>query len=58
MNEKITFKELIEELASKTEITQTQSQEFVNQLTELVLKTSIEEGKASITNFGSFGVVE
>ena len=58
MNEKITFKELIEELASKTEITQTQSQEFVNQLTELVLKTSIEEGKASITNFGSFGVVQ
>lgn len=58
MSKKITYKELVEELATKTASTQTQSQEFIHQLIELLLDTSAEKGKAALTNFGNFSIVE
>ncbi|MEQ9308007.1 MAG: HU family DNA-binding protein [Balneolaceae bacterium] len=58
MSNKVTFSQLIEELSEKTNTSQALSNNFVSQLTDLVIETSVESGKASITNFGSFKVIE
>ncbi|GAB5410392.1 MAG: hypothetical protein BalsKO_27570 [Balneolaceae bacterium] len=58
MSKKITFNKLIEELSEQTNTSQTLSNDFVSKLTDLVIDTSVKTGKASITNLGSFKVVE
>ncbi|MFV1884802.1 MAG: HU family DNA-binding protein [Balneola sp.] len=58
MSDKVTFSQLVEELAAQTDSSQTLSHDFVSSLTDMVVSTAIESGKASITNFGSFTVVD
>ncbi len=58
MSDKVTFSKLVDELAEKTEISQTLSHDFISGLTDIVIDSAIESGKSSITNFGSFSVVD
>ncbi|MBO6522868.1 MAG: HU family DNA-binding protein [Balneolaceae bacterium] len=58
MSDKVTFSKLVEELAEKTGTTQTLSHDFVSSLTGIVINSAMESGKSSITNFGSFSVVD
>lgn len=57
MSDKVTFSKLVEELAEETGTSQTLSHDFVSSLTDIVVHSAIESGKSSITNFGSFSVV-
>ena len=58
MPDKITFAQLVEELSDDMIIPKTQSQEFINALTEVLLEDIRTEGKAALTNFGSFKIVQ
>lgn len=58
MSNKIPFSQLIEELAEQTDTSQSVCHNFVTSLTELVINSAVESGKASITNLGSFSVVD
>lgn len=58
MSDKITFSQLVEELAAQTDSSQTLSHDFISRLTDMVVSNAIESGKSSITNFGSFTVVD
>ena len=58
MNEKITFAQLVEELSDELIIPKTHAQEFINALIESVLDDVKRDGKATVTNFGSFKVVK
>ena len=58
MSEKITFAQLVEDLSDDMIIPKTQSQEFINTLLDVILDDIKAEGKAAITNFGSFKVVQ
>lgn len=58
MSTKVTFSQLIEELAEQTNSPQTLSHNFATRLTDLVIDSALESGKASITNLGSFTVVD
>ncbi len=58
MSTKITLTQLIEELSDEAVISKSKSQEFINSLIESTLDDVNTKGKAAITNFGSFTVVE
>ncbi len=58
MSDKVTFSQIVEELAAKTDSSQSLCHDFVTNLTEIVVNSAMESGKASITNFGSFKVVD
>lgn len=58
MSTKITLNRLIEELSDEAEISKAKSQEFINSLIETTLDDVNSKGKAAITNFGSFTIVE
>lgn len=58
MSDKVTFSQLVEELAAQTDSSQTLSHDFISRLTDIVLSNALESGKASITNFGSFTIVD
>ena len=58
MSDKITFSRLVEELAEKSSTSQTLSHDFISGLTEIVIDSAMNSGKSSITNFGSFIVVD
>lgn len=58
MSDKVTFSKLVEELAEKTDVSQTLSHDFISGLTDIVIDSAMESGKSSITNFGSFNVVD
>ncbi len=58
MSDKITFSQLVEELAEQTESTQVLSRDFISELTDLVVNSAMDSGKAAITNFGSFSLVD
>lgn len=57
MSDKVTFSRLVEELSEKTGTSQTLSHDFISGLTDIVIHSAIESGKSSLTNFGSFSVV-
>ncbi len=57
MSKKITFSQLVDELSQQTNSTQNLSHDFIAKLTDLVISNAVESGKASITNLGSFSVV-
>tara|TARA_R110000868_G_scaffold306734_4_gene568160 strand:- start:29709 stop:30680 length:972 start_codon:yes stop_codon:yes gene_type:complete len=57
MSEKVSFSKLVEELSKKTETTQSLSHDFITNLTDLVIDSTKQTGKASLTNFGSFSIV-
>ncbi len=58
MSDKITFSKLVEELADKTGTSQTLSHDFITELTDIVIESALDSGKSSITNFGSFKIVD
>lgn len=58
MPDKITFAQLVEELSDDMIIPKSQSQEFINALTEVLLEDIRTDGKAALTNFGSFKIVQ
>lgn len=58
MSEKITLNQIIEELSNSTGKTTQTSHDFITGLTELIKSGAVEDGKASITNFGSFSVID
>lgn len=55
---KVSQSQLIEELSKKTGISKSNSQAFINRFIEFTLNTLNTKGKAAITNFGSFTIVE
>lgn len=54
MSKKITFSELIKAFAESNGITQQKAEEMIRGVFDLVIDDLEENGKASITNFGSF----
>lgn len=56
MSDKVTLNELIKEFSEKTGLSETKSREFVHLFFAQVLDELKEEGKSSITNFGSFEI--
>ncbi len=56
MSDKVTLNELIKEFSEKTGLSETKSREFVHLFFKQVLDELKEEGKSSITNFGSFEI--
>ena len=58
MSNKITFSKIVEELASQTGSSQTLSHDFVSGLTNMLITNALDSGKASLTSFGSFTVVD
>lgn len=57
MSNKVTFHEIVEELASQSGLSESASHDFISSLVELVSREAIDNGKAAITNFGSFSLV-
>lgn len=58
MGKKLTLNQIIEALSDEAYIPKTKSQEFINSLIEITLAEINSKGKATITNFGSFTIVE
>ena len=58
MSDKITFAQLVEELSDEMIIPKTQSQDFINALVDVLLNDISAEGKAALTNFGSFKIIQ
>lgn len=58
MSKKITLNQLFQELSKNTAISKSRSQEFIYKLIESILDSINKTGKATITNFGRFTVVE
>lgn len=58
MSEKTTFTHIVDELSNATGKSHTLSHDFASKLTELIVSGAVEEGKAAMTNFGSFKVVD
>lgn len=58
MSNKVTYKDIIEALSLKTGFTKQKSEDFAKALIEQVKQELRDEGKSSITNFGSFTVKE
>lgn len=56
MSKKVTYAEIIEALSSETGFSKTKTEAFSKALIQRVLSELQENGKASITNFGSFKV--
>lgn len=56
MSKKVTYAEIIEALSGKTGFSKQKSEDFAKALINRVKKELEENGKASITNFGSFKV--
>lgn len=58
MSSKITFSELVKSFAESHDITQQKAEKLVRELFNFVIDDLEKDGKASITNFGSFEVKE
>tara|TARA_R110002124_G_scaffold246052_2_gene411149 strand:+ start:10024 stop:11136 length:1113 start_codon:yes stop_codon:yes gene_type:complete len=58
MSDKITFSELVKSFAEAHNITQQKADELIRGLFDIVLDDLEKDGKASITNFGSFELKE
>ncbi len=58
MSDKITFSDLVKAFAETHDITQTKAEQFIRQVFEYVVDDLEADGKASITNFGSFELKE
>lgn len=58
MSKKITLNQLFQELSKNTAISKSRSQEFIYKLIESILDSINKTGKATITNFGRFTVIE
>lgn len=58
MSKKVTLNQLVEELSDEAVIPKVRSQEFINAFLEHALDEINEKGKAAITNFGSFTIVD
>jgi nucleoid DNA-binding protein len=58
MSTKITLNQLIEELSGEAILSKTKSQEFFSFLIESILEDIHSKDKSTLTNFGSFTVIE
>ncbi|MCG8374067.1 MAG: HU family DNA-binding protein [Balneolales bacterium] len=58
MSTKITFSEIVSELAETNGISKEQANDFITKLVDYVLEETRDNGKSAITNFGSFNVVD
>jgi DNA-binding protein HU-beta len=56
MSDKVTFSELVKSFAEAHDITQQKAETFIRGLFDTVLEDLENNGKASITNFGSFSI--
>ena len=58
MSDKVTFSELVKSFADAHEITQQKAETLIRGLFDIVIDDLEKDGKASITNFGSFSTKE
>lgn len=58
MSDKVTFAELVKSFADAHEITQQKAETLIRGLFDIVIDDLEKDGKASITNFGSFSTKE
>jgi len=58
MSDRINFSSIIQELSDRTAKSTDECQQFVEELSEMIINEVLENDKASITNFGSFSKVE
>jgi DNA-binding protein HU-beta len=58
MSDKIPFSLLVDQLANETGLDYKQCHSFVSELIDLAADVTLDEGKFSITNFGSFSLTD